>query len=75
MSKSNYVKGTLVTLGILSLSYLSWNEGFESGLDASLCVVTHVQTKSPVKEIESCGRVNTNTPYYILRRNLPDSWK
>jgi hypothetical protein len=75
MPKCTMLVGALVTLGILCLSYLSWNKGFETGVDTSLCVVTHLQTKRPVKEIESCGRVNPNTPYYILRRNLPENWK
>lgn len=75
MIKSNYIKVTLVTLGILSLSYLSWNEGFETGVDTVLCIETVIETKKPAKEIESCRGVNTNTPYYILRRNLPENWK
>ena len=72
MTNGNYIKGLLAALVI---SFLSWNFGFMTGADTAICVYERMATVKTAKEIEACQQVNTNTPYFIIRKNMPEAWK
>lgn len=62
-------------LAALTYTFVIWSLGFNQGLDTALCVVTHLETEEPIEQIENCRRVNQNSPFVVLRRNLPESLK
>jgi hypothetical protein len=72
---NNRLKYTLIGAGGMLYTFIVWNIGFTQGADVALCVAEHFVSEKPLNEIEACGRVRLNSPFYVLRTKLPEALK
>lgn len=57
------------------MSFVFWNIGFNRGADSAFCAIEVTVFEGDINSISSCQRVNTNAPFYLIRRNLPEIMK
>lgn len=72
----NCLMYTLIGAGATLYTFFVWNIGFTQGADVAMCLTEHyVGSEKPLIEIEACGRMRSNSPFYFLRAKLPEVLK